>query len=330
MERRAALRRSAGGVDENSTAEVLSGVASCGASKANNAMTSETVMSETATLESVMPETMTLQSAAERLGVHYMTAYRYVRLGLLDASKVKGSWQVSDEAVRLFRSVDGLGPVEAGVSAPWAERLELRLIDGDAQGAWSVIEASMTAGADPRNVYLDLLTPSMTRIGSKWAAGDLDIAVEHRASVIAMRIVGRLGPRFVRRGRPCGEMIVGAAPGESHALATAILSDLMRLHGWNVVDLGADTPAASFLHALHGAPETRAVGISVTHSRRTGALGECCVAIKQEFPDVVVVVGGQGLESDEQAVALGADARATSADHFHELVRTRPVTAAAR
>jgi excisionase family DNA binding protein len=266
---------------------------------------------------------MTLQEAAERLGVHYMTAYRYVRLGLLDASKVKGSWQVSDDAVMSFRNVDGPGPVMAGTPAPWAERLESRLIGGDAQGAWSVVEASMTAGADPRSVYLDLLTPSMTSIGSKWAAGDLDIAVEHRASVIAMRIVGRLGPRFVRRGRPRGTLIVGAAQGESHSLATAILGDLMRLHGWDVTDLGADTPAASFLHALQDAPESRAVGISITHPSRIGELGSCCAAIKQEFPGVFVAVGGQGIESDEQALACGADARAVTADHFHELIESR-------
>lgn len=35
-----------------------------------------------------------LRDAAERLGVHYMTAYRYVRLGVLPAEKVGGEWQV--------------------------------------------------------------------------------------------------------------------------------------------------------------------------------------------------------------------------------------------
>ena len=37
-----------------------------------------------------MSATFTLQEAADELGVHYMTAYRYVRLGLLDAAKVGG------------------------------------------------------------------------------------------------------------------------------------------------------------------------------------------------------------------------------------------------
>ena len=42
-----------------------------------------------------MSETMTLQEAADRLGVHYMTAYRYVRLGKLPATKVGATWVVA-------------------------------------------------------------------------------------------------------------------------------------------------------------------------------------------------------------------------------------------
>ena len=42
---------------------------------------------------------MTLHEAAELLGVHYMTAYRYVRLGLLQAAKRGGAWRVSREDI---------------------------------------------------------------------------------------------------------------------------------------------------------------------------------------------------------------------------------------
>ena len=42
---------------------------------------------------------LTLQEAADELGVHYMTAYRYVRLGVMEASKSGGVWQVQRSAV---------------------------------------------------------------------------------------------------------------------------------------------------------------------------------------------------------------------------------------
>ncbi len=37
---------------------------------------------------------VSLHRAAELLGVHYMTAYRYIRLGILNATKVGGSWRI--------------------------------------------------------------------------------------------------------------------------------------------------------------------------------------------------------------------------------------------
>ena len=43
-----------------------------------------------------MPDTspITLQEAADRLGVHYMTAYRYVRTGRLPAQRSGSQWLV--------------------------------------------------------------------------------------------------------------------------------------------------------------------------------------------------------------------------------------------
>ena len=37
---------------------------------------------------------VTLHEAAERLGVHYMTAYRRVRMGILPARKIGGTWWI--------------------------------------------------------------------------------------------------------------------------------------------------------------------------------------------------------------------------------------------
>jgi len=266
-----------------------------------------------------MPSTFTLQEAADELGVHYMTAYRYVRQGQLGAEKIEGVWQVSDRAIDAFRSGTSTGPVERGKPAPWAARLEDRLVEGDAQGAWGVIESAMASGADVRSVYLELLSPAMVHIGARWAAGELDIAVEHTATGIAMRIVGRLGPRCVRRGRSLGHIVLGAPAGESHGLATAMLGDLMRLHGWDVTDLGANTPTTSFVHAASRSRDVDAVGLSVIDPASLGEVEACCRAIRKARLEVLIVVGGSGV-GDTDVGDLGADARATSADQFHELL----------
>ncbi len=272
-----------------------------------------------ADLPSPMSSVFTLQEAADELGVHYMTAYRYVRLGQLEAVKVAGAWQVADSAISEFRDGAASGPVAPGESAPWATRLEDRLVAGDAQGAWGVIESAMASGSDVRSVYLELLAPAMVSIGARWASGEFNIAVEHQATSIAMRIIGRLGPRCLRRGRSAGSIILGAPTGESHGLPTAMLSDLLRLHGWDVVDLGANTPAESFAHSVRQSTSLKAVGVSVTNPSHLSEAEVCCRAVKEVQADVLVVVGGSGV-GEVNVEDLGADARAVSADQLHELL----------
>lgn len=261
---------------------------------------------------------LTLQEAAELLGVHYMTAYRYVRLGLLDARKVGGTWRVEPAALDEFRrgAVATVSPIGAGrrKRAPWAERLEQRLLAGDARGSWGVIEAALAAGAELDEVYLDVLAPAMASIGARWERGEIDISLEHRASGIATRLIGRLGPRFVRRGRSRGVVLLGAPSGERHALPVAMLADLVRHAGWEVFDLGADTPAASFAHAADATEDLVAVGVSVVTPASLDAAAEVFAALRSVVdPTVVLVVGGGAVRDEEHAHRLGADALATDA-----------------
>jgi methanogenic corrinoid protein MtbC1 len=94
----------------------------------------------------------------------------------------------------------------------------------------------------------------------------------------------------------------------------------MRLHGWDVTDLGANTPSASFLHSAKRTPDLVAVGFSVTHVDHLAAVHECCSVIRQELPEVRVVLGGHAIRSEEHARALGADVLAAGADQLHELL----------
>jgi excisionase family DNA binding protein len=252
---------------------------------------------------------LTLQEAAELLGVHYMTAYRYVRLGVLAATKVGGTWQVAAADVAAFR--DGAPPASdsgARRRAPWATRLEARLVAGDPRGAWGVIEAALAAGADLDEIYLDVISPAMRSIGSRWADGELDISVEHRATGIAFRLIGRLGPRFARRGRTRGTIVVGAPMGERHSLPVAMVADLLRGEGWEVSDLGADMPIASFVGSVMSTPGLVAVGVSVTSVDCLAAAAELIEALLVAAPRVPVVVGGPAVRDGEHARMLGATA----------------------
>ena len=47
---------------------------------------------------------VSLQDAADILGVHYMTAYRYMRHGRLLAQKESGIWKVAEVELQRFQA----------------------------------------------------------------------------------------------------------------------------------------------------------------------------------------------------------------------------------
>jgi len=269
----------------------------------------------------VRDEGLTLHEAAAELGVHYMTAYRYVRLGQLDAAKHSGTWRVSRTELDRFRAEPAEEPAERAPRGrvDWGQRMQSRLVAGDAGGAWSVIESALAAGSTPARVYTEVISPALVNIGERWAAGELDISVEHRATGIVQRIIGRLGPQFVRRGRSRGSVVIGAPSGERHGLVVSMLSDLVRAAGWEVSDIGADSPASSFVSA---ARETRsaAVVVSVTLADSLESCRDTVLAIREAEPDMPVIVGGRGIASRAVAASVGADHHSAGLDDLLDLL----------
>lgn len=259
-----------------------------------------------------MARTLSLQQAAELLGVHYMTVYRYVRLGRLPARKQGSVWRVDEADLAALR---GLGPPPPiPTPAAWEHRLEARLLAGDERGAWALVEAAMASGRSPAALYLEVLAPALRSIGRRWSEGEIGIGDEHRATVIATRIMGRLGPRFSRRGRTRGTVLVGTAPGERHGVAVSMLADLLRGAGFHAIDLGADLPVEAFVAAMLEADRLRAIGVSAFHGGNEAAVSTTLAILKESARDTVpVLVGGAAVDGEGHARRLGADGWAADA-----------------
>ncbi|MBV8982096.1 MAG: cobalamin-dependent protein [Acidimicrobiia bacterium] len=276
-------------------------------------------------------EELSLRDAAERLGVHYMTAYRYVRLGRLPARRVGREWQVrtSDleallrEARKPERQAADDGSSALGRTRWETHRARLfnRLVAADEPGAMTVVENAVAAGAAPQDVYMELLAPVLRDIGDRWAAGAVAVAEEHTATSVAARIVARMGPRFNRRGRRRGTVVLAGVAGETHWLPLALLADVLRGAGWRVVDLGGDTPTGSVLDAVQAeGDDLVCVGLSVASRRSLPAAKECVAAVHRRFPSLPVLVGGPAVKDAAAARRLGADAWAPNATGAVELL----------
>jgi excisionase family DNA binding protein len=276
-----------------------------------------------------LAEPISLQEAASRLGVHYMTAYRYVRTGRLPAQRDGAQWFVDPRDLDRMQRQDR---VRAGGRGPRIDRtaiLTARMTAGDEAGAWRVVDDALASGMDPGGVYLDLLVPVLRGVGASWAAGTVTVAAEHRASAVALRIIGRLGPQFARRGRKRGMVIIGAPAGDQHIVPGAIVADLLRGEGFEVIDLGANTPGSSFAETTQDATRLVAVVIGATVSGCDGAVQSTIQALRRSGSTVPVLVGGAAINDAGHARRLGADAW-TGADGQSVITAVNGVAARAR
>lgn len=249
---------------------------------------------------------VSLSDAAERLGVHYMTVYHYVRTGRLPAERHGATWSVALSDLAALRR-PAPRRARGTARAERVRRLADRLVAGDEGGSWQVVEDAMNSGTEPAALYTGVLAPALRTIGERWKDGEISVADEHRASVVAARLVGRLGPRFARRGRSRGTVVLGAAPGEPHALPGALLSDLLRGAGFATLDLGADVPAASFAETAVAADRLVAVLIGATSSGHDQAMREAIASVRRAGVSAPVLVGGRAVADASVARRLGAD-----------------------
>lgn len=266
---------------------------------------------------------LTLTDAARELDVHYMTAYRYVRQGMLVAAKAGGVWWVERGELEAFRSRraeagdHGTPARRAKGTAPWGERLERRLLAGDETGAWSLIEAAIDAGTEVQDVYLSLLAPALVSIGERWHRGEIEIAAEHMATGTATRLISRLGARCMHRGRTRGMVVLGAPRGEEHSMPLMILSDIVRCAGYEVCDLGSNTPTESFVEVATRLDAVVAVGLSVFTASRRKEAASTLAALRSALGErAVLFVGGAAVRDRADAHSLGADEWAPDAKQF--------------
>jgi len=285
-----------------------------------------------------MSAEMTLHESAAILNVHYMTVYRYVRLGLLPAYKQRGVWRVDAQDLERFQHSNHGATLtltapdhHAGRRrAPWADRLAARLAAGDGQGAWGVIEASLASGTALESVYIDQLMPALTMIQQRCVHGELDVSIEHRARMLVTRLVGRLGPRFARRGRNRGGVLVGSPVIETHTFATMMAADVLRHRGWEVSDLGADVPASGFVYMIGHNDSVVSVVLLAGRADSLDVFAETAAVIRDAVPGMLIVASGESLAGGDAAAVLGvdevaADVRETAEildRHFGDLATT--------
>ncbi len=233
------------------------------------------------------PDTLlSLNDAADLLGLHYMTVYRYVRSGRLPAQKEGGEWRVrrgDAEAVTI-----GSDPATRdGSRRQAATALVQQIRAGDEVAAWAVLQRALISGADPWELHTKLLHPAITEM----LLEDRHTIGHHRALVVAERLTARLSPRFRSKEPTSGALLLAAPSGDHATLPVSILADLCRARNFRVLELGAHTPAASMVEEASRTQRLIALALCTSHTDgNDDSVAETLHALAHELPDVPVAL----------------------------------------
>ena len=102
----------------------------------------------------------------------------------------------------------------------------------------------MLAFFSPEDLTINIIGPSLARIGEAWEAGTINIATEHLATnYLRQRLV--MWMVTAPATRSLKPVILACAPGEWHEGSLLMAAVLLRRRGWSVVYLGQNVPLQS-------------------------------------------------------------------------------------
>ena len=238
---------------------------------------------------------MRLQEAADALGVHYQTAYAWVRAGRLPARKVGRGYQVAEADVRALAADRGRGSEPPGVVRvrDWpaqSARLYQAIVTGQETAARAV--AGRLAGRIPVTDLCDrIIAPALRRVGDEWAAGRVSVAREHRATAICERLLAASARPAA--GPPRGTAVVATPPGERHGMPALMAAACLRQHRWQVHHLAADLPAAE-IAGLAAQVGARLVVLSTATADGARSAAAAADLIRSASPAATVLTGRSG------------------------------------
>lgn len=127
------------------------------------------------------------------------------------------------------------------------------VMDFDDEAVEEVCEEGIAAGVDVVSLIQDGLTAGMNEIGDQFEQGTLFLPHVIAASEAMSAGVAVLTPVLEKQGSATeskGKIAIGTIEGDIHTIGKDIVATMLKIAGFQVVDLGRDVPIAGYVEAV--------------------------------------------------------------------------------
>ncbi len=218
---------------------------------------------------------------------------------------------------------------------PVGERLERRIIDGEAKGLEADLDLAREGGLTPLDIINQHLLEGMKVVGERFGSGEMQLPFVLQSAEVMKTAVALLEPHMERSDASGkGRIVLATVRGDVHDIGKNLVDIILTNNGYDVVNLGIKQPIADIIAAAEE-HDADVIGMS-------GLLVKSTVVMKENLEELQsrglaqrwpVILGGAALTrayvEDDLAGLFEGEVR-YARDAFEGLSLMEPLVRVAR
>jgi 5-methyltetrahydrofolate--homocysteine methyltransferase len=239
----------------------------------------------------------------------------------------------------LFAGVDSAAIKDARAAElaalPLGERLERRIIDGEAKGLETDLDLARAEGMSALDIVNVHLLAGMQVVGARFGSGEMQLPFVLQSAEVMKTAVALLEPHMEKsEAAGKGTIVIGTVRGDVHDIGKNLVDIILTNNGYDVINIGIKQPLSEFIRAAEE-HDADVIGMS-------GLLVKSTVVMKENLLELSsrglgtrwpVLLGGAALTRTfvEDDLASQFDGQVRYArDAFEGLALMEPLVAIAR
>lgn len=177
------------------------------------------------------------------------------------------------------------------------------------EDALRIVREMVESGSDPMTI-LDAAREAMAVVGRRYEEGTYFLPELMLAGEMLGQITEIVKPALAKAPEVTryGKVVIGTVQGDIHDIGKNIVTFMLDVNGFDVLDLGVDVPPQKFVEAIRDF-QPQVVGLSGFLTLAFDAMKETVDAIKEAgLRDGVKIMIGGGQVTEEVKTYTGADA----------------------
>jgi corrinoid protein of di/trimethylamine methyltransferase len=133
--------------------------------------------------------------------------------------------------------------------AEFMEKAAQYIIDANEEGAVKLAQAFLDEGHDPVEMIEKGLSEGIRKLGDLFDRGEVflpHLIIASEAMTAAVKVLEQALPAD-QVGKKLAKVVIGTVEGDVHDIGKGIVATMLRVYGFEVIDLGRDVPIATFV-----------------------------------------------------------------------------------